>query len=56
MNLNIFQVEPSAFASGAMVSTMLKEMEDIFATRFGMFLSTYNPCSALAHQYHVDMT
>ncbi|KAF9225940.1 hypothetical protein BS17DRAFT_699564, partial [Gyrodon lividus] len=27
-------VEPAAFASGAMVSTMLKEMEDLFATRF----------------------
>ncbi|KAF8842398.1 hypothetical protein BDN67DRAFT_979576 [Paxillus ammoniavirescens] len=28
------RVEPAAFASGAMVSTMLKEMEEIFATRF----------------------
>ncbi|KIJ61833.1 hypothetical protein HYDPIDRAFT_169443 [Hydnomerulius pinastri MD-312] len=28
------KVEPSAFASGAMVSTMLKEMEELFAARF----------------------
>ncbi|KAN0084540.1 EXS family domain containing protein [Tylopilus felleus] len=28
------KVEPSAFASGAMVTTMLKEMEDLFALRF----------------------
>ncbi|KAG1895901.1 uncharacterized protein F5891DRAFT_892970, partial [Suillus fuscotomentosus] len=28
------QVEPSAFASGAMVSSMLKEMEELFAARF----------------------
>ncbi|KAH0835834.1 EXS family-domain-containing protein [Lanmaoa asiatica] len=28
------KVEPSAFASGAMVSTMLKEMEDLFTMRF----------------------
>ncbi|KAF8549651.1 hypothetical protein OG21DRAFT_1554406 [Imleria badia] len=28
------KVEPSAFASGAMVSTMIKEMEDLFAMRF----------------------
>ncbi|KAF9239798.1 hypothetical protein BU15DRAFT_46384 [Melanogaster broomeanus] len=34
MNILIVQVEPSAFASGTMVSTMLKEMEDLFAARF----------------------
>ncbi|KAG1745254.1 EXS family protein/ERD1/XPR1/SYG1 family protein [Suillus lakei] len=28
------RVEPSAFASGAMVSAMLKEMEELFAARF----------------------
>lgn len=28
------RVEPSAFASGAMVSSMLKEMEELFAARF----------------------
>ncbi|KAG0698598.1 hypothetical protein DFH29DRAFT_810164, partial [Suillus ampliporus] len=28
------QVEPSAFASGAMVSSMVKEMEELFAARF----------------------
>lgn len=28
------RVEPSAFASGAMVSSMLKEMEELFAERF----------------------
>ncbi|KAG2142483.1 SPX domain-containing protein [Suillus clintonianus] len=32
------RVEPSAFASGAMVSSMLKEMEELFAARFGMSL------------------
>jgi hypothetical protein len=34
--LHHVQVEPSAFASGAMVSSMLKETEDLFAARFGM--------------------
>ncbi|KAG2059532.1 SPX-domain-containing protein, partial [Suillus hirtellus] len=32
------RVEPSAFASGAMVSSMLKEMEELFAARFGTSL------------------
>ncbi|KAH7887083.1 hypothetical protein F5I97DRAFT_1791213, partial [Phlebopus sp. FC_14] len=28
------QVEPAAFASGTVVNTMLREMEDLFAARF----------------------
>lgn len=32
------QVEPSAFASDAKVKSMLREMEELFAERFGMSL------------------
>ncbi|KAG1790231.1 SPX domain-containing protein [Suillus plorans] len=44
------RVEPSSFASGAMVSSMLKEMEELFAARFGTSLKA--PTFSLSTRYH----